>query len=263
MDNKLFKETFSAVHAPDTTIEEVLKMTDKKKSGGFGRGMARAVLIAAIVLALAATVFAAAEIRNQNRDPNRDAVKAGSVETDDEVWFTPTNTAGNSYERRMHEIYLDVEMYPDAPQSVDVFYLPQVPEDHGQIHGYLYRDRMSVSYSWKAPGEFIDFAQTAGANYDPSEVIDVIWTKQGVEPEVELTEIAGMKGYLVREEPTEDSSGRRTFHWSDGNYLFRLQVPYEYTDAQLEKMVSGVQPVEDVRPYLIGMTAEEKEEALK
>lgn len=267
MDNKLFKETFSAVYAPEATVTEVLRMTEKKKAGGLGRGVVRAVLIAAIVLALAVSVYAATEItqaiRRQNRKPNHEALTAGDVQTDDEAYFTPTYPSGDSYEKRMHEVRLEVEMYPDAPETVDIFYMLQVSQEYTQIHGYLYHERISVNYSWSTPEGIIDFKQTAGADFDPSEVVDVVWTKPGVAPEVEVTWIAGLKGYLVREEPAQDSIGRTTFHWSDGDYLFRLQVPYEYTDAQLEKLISGIQPMENIRPYLIGMTAEEIEQAMK
>ncbi len=267
MDKKLFKETFSAVYAPEATKAEVLKMTEKKKAAGLGRGVMRAVLVAAIILALAATVYAATEItqaiRRQNRQPNPDALTAGDVQTDDQAYFTPTYPSGDSYEKRKHEIRLEVEMYPDAPASVDVFYLPRVSQEYSQIHGYLYRDRISVNYSWRTPEGIIDFEQTAGANFDPSQVVDVVWTQPGAAPEVEVTWLAGLKGYLVREAPSQDSSGRTTFHWSDGDHLFRLQVPYGYTDAQLEELIFGIQPVENIRPYLIGMTAEEIEQSLQ
>ena len=56
-DEKLFRETFSQVHAPEETLSEVLKMTKKKNSNVFR--FTRMIVIAAIItVMLATTAFA-------------------------------------------------------------------------------------------------------------------------------------------------------------------------------------------------------------
>ena len=63
MDKKLFQETFSAVHASNAVISEVLEMTRERKTNGCGA--LRKILIAAVaVMLIATTVFAASAIHN-------------------------------------------------------------------------------------------------------------------------------------------------------------------------------------------------------
>ncbi|MBQ3215556.1 MAG: hypothetical protein IJB11_05495, partial [Oscillospiraceae bacterium] len=66
-----------------------------------------------------------------------------------------------------------------------------------------------------------------------------------------------IEGYLVEEPTLGNNYGERKFYWSDGDYLFCLQVPCDFTDAQLEEMVTSVQLVEDIKPYLSTMTEQE------
>ena len=257
MDKQKFQETFSHIHASERILTEVLKMkgTKNRRNGRVLRG----VLIAACLLLLVtATILAAPEIYR--------VLGGGRVVTDEELWETPTDASGNSYSHQRHEIFLDLPIREDAPTSVSRFYLPQIPEDYGQYHGYLYKDAMTVQYRWKAPESYlrdIAFEQMAGGSVNLAECADVVWTNAGEEPDAAFVTLGGIEGYLVNGRPVAGISGGRVFFWTDGDYLFRLQAPYDYTDAQLAALIESVAEVSEIRPYLIGMTDAEKDAALR
>jgi len=255
MDKQQFRETFSQVHTPEATVREVLNMSSQKKYANHSHRVLRLALIAAIVLVMiAGSVLAADQIRKKMGTQD---IGGAYLETDGQ---------GNSQQVQPHEVYFEAIIHEDAPDAVTEFYLPQLPEGYTQYHGYLYKDNMIVQYGWKlpeAPGQGFFFSQEAGGVYQLEEAIDIIHTKPGMQPEAGVATIAGIDGYLVRNEPVGNLSGSRIFYWSDGKYVFRLEVPYEYTEQQLAEMVASVQLVEDIRPSLIGMTEKEKDTALK
>ena len=214
----------------------------------------KVALVAAVVTGLTVTAAAAPAIRN--------ALFGGKVETDDAVWLTPTDPAdGSSYEISSHEITLEVEMDAEAPKTIGTYYLPQVPEEMDQIAGHILGDPLaSVTQFWwtQKEGGDIHFVQKAGGSLMPEDLKESVSTVYGTVPKAELRTIAGIQGYLIDVRPIGDGlMGDRIFFWSDGQYLFRLEVPYEYTDEQLERMVASVQPVEDIVPYLVTMDQQE------
>lgn len=215
----------------------------------------KAALVAAVVAGLAVTAAAAPLIRN--------ALKGGELVPETQAGFMPTDpNTGESPAFVTHEITLDVEFNEDAPKSVETYYItPDIPaEFSNQFLGHIYKDAMLTWFGWGVPGTDRDicFTQWAGKYPAMEDILTVnVTTAPGVVPVHGLRTFAGIQGYLV-EEPTFGSNyGEREFYWSDGDYLFRLQVPCDYTDAQLEAMVASVQPVEDITPYLATMTEEE------
>ncbi|MBQ7344778.1 MAG: hypothetical protein IJW45_01790 [Oscillospiraceae bacterium] len=216
----------------------------------------KVALVAAVVAGLTVTAVAAPAIRN--------ALFGGKVETDDTMWITPTDPAdGSSYEISSHEVTLAVDMDADAPKTIGTYYLPRVPEGMEQVAGHILGDPLgSVTQFWwiqDTVGD-IHFVQKAGGSLQPEDLRESVSTSYGTIPEAELRTFAGIQGYLIDALPIGDGLvGDRIFFWSDGQYLFRLEVPYEYTDDQLEEMVASVQPVEDITPHLVTMSQEEME----
>ena len=255
MDKQKFQETFSHIHASEKLLTEVLKMK-RTRNGRNYRVLRVAFIAACLVLLVTATILAAPEIYR---------ALGGHIVTDEILWETPTDASGNSYSHQRHEIYLDLPIEEGAPTSVSQFYLPQIPESYVQYHGYLYRDNMTVQYRWKAPDSYlfdIAFEQMAGGTVNLAECADTVWTEPGEEPDAAFVTLGGKDGYLVNGRPVEGISGGRVFFWTDGDYLFRLQAPYNYTDAQFSALIASVAEVSDVRPYLIGMTEGEKDATL-
>ncbi len=260
MNKQVLQETFSTIQASSSLRTEVLNMTHQENTPKKpGKRILRAAFLAACLAALiAATIYAAPKLYQ--------ALTAGSFQTLTYTAQTPTDDDGNSYELQGHEIYLDVQFATNAPNAVQEFYLPQVPAEYEQYHGFLYRDNICVQYRWKAPGNYahdIAFEQTAGGGVNPADCVDIVYTGTGISPETKELSIAGRQGYLVRQKPVANHAGCQIFYWDDGSYLFRLQIPYGYTVEEIEALVAGIEPVADIRPYLIGMTEREKDAALK
>ncbi|MBE6923944.1 MAG: hypothetical protein E7466_01720 [Ruminococcaceae bacterium] len=244
------EKLFEAIGDLDDAMIGETEGIQERRNGHLGWKM---TLIAAVVAGLAITAVATPQIRN--------ALKGGKLETEDTVWLSPTNPIdGTSYEMRHHEIRLDVEFNEDAPESIENYYIPpEIPDEYTQYLGHIMKDGMFTQFGWIVEGTDRDicFYQWAG-NSVPSEALVVdITTEPDAVPKHGLRTINGIEGYLVEEPTLGNNYGERKFYWSDGDYLFCLQVPCDFTDAQLEEMVTSVQLVEDIKPYLSTMTEQE------
>ena len=244
------EKMFEAIGGLD---EKLLADSENVKNVRYARVLRRGLLVAALVAGLAVTAAAAPRFRN--------ALQGGSMQTDDTAYFTPTNPqTGESHENRRHEITLEVAFEENVPESIETFYmLHSVPEGFAQDHGYVYRDACLASFGWNAggTGRYIYFSQQAGGTV-AAEVLSVsVFTVPDQVPEHGLRTIAGIQGYLIDVPVQKDDNGKREFYWSDGQYLFCLRVPCDFTDAELEQLLSRIQPVEDITPYLYSMTDEE------
>lgn len=216
----------------------------------------KVMLVAAVVAGLAVTAGASPSIRN--------ALFGGKVETDDRTWFSATDPSdGSSYAMKSHEITLSVEMDEDAPESIQVYHIPQIPEGYKQIKGHVHdydAPNALAQFWWIAEGtdEDIFFSQVAGGSVTPQDLTEIVSTVPGDKVQAEMCTIAQIRGYLIDVRPIGDGfGGDRIFFWSDGSYLFRLEMPYSFTDQQMEELVASVQPVEDIVPYLSTMTQQE------
>lgn len=219
----------------------------------------RVALIAAVVAGLAVTAAAAPLIRN--------ALRGAQMKTDDSAWFTPTNAStGESQQVQSHDITLEVEFNENAPGSIMTYYItPEIPPEFRQYHGHIYKGAMCAQYGWitENKDKMIFFEQWAGNAVEPGDLVVNVYTNPGEVPQNGLKTIGGIQGYLVEQPTVGDDPGRRIFCWSDGDYLFRLEVPGDYTDAQLESMVAAVHPVEDITPYLLNMNDGKEMKALE
>ena len=252
MNKQEIQGAFSKIHVSDGLVEEVLSMKNEKKQICFSGQLARVAVIAAVIATLlATTAFAANTIYN--------ALRGASTSTDGAVAVEPTGGNGGSY--NYHKIRVDVDMNVNAPRSIEKYYLPQLDSGYVQYFGFVYKDRMSAYYAWTYGEENwedeVRLWQHAGGNYDPSEVITVVHSKPGEPPETKMVELAGIQGYLA-----EDVFlyGTRHFIWSDGDYIFDLEVPDEYSDEDIAAVLESMTEVKDILPYCVSMTAEDREE---
>lgn len=209
----------------------------------------KVALIAAVVTGLAITAVAAPQIYN--------ALKDAKVETDDTVWISATNPAdGSSYEMKNHKVTLEVEFQQNAPRSIESYYMVSgIPDAFAQFMGHIMKNGISTQFGWIVDGTDRDicFYQWAGGSITPETLEFEVTTAPEVVPMHGIKTIAGIQGYLVEVPTLGDNFGEREFYWSDGVYLFCLQVPCDYSDAQLEQMVASIQPVEDITPYLVSV----------
>ena len=253
MDKQLFRETFSAVHASNEVISEVLGMAKERKVIDFGRSGPRKILItAAMVLLIATTVFAASAIHN--------AVVGGSLKKEG-VSFTLMNDSNEELNR--YEVWLDVDMNEDAPKNIETYYMPVLADEYQQYFGYVYWQSAAVyrwTYGEESWGNDVRFWQTAGSAFYADQAIAWVYTLPEETPEAKMVELNGIQGYLVGD---SFGYGSKSFFWSDGDYLFQLDVPDEYTNDDIASLLQSIVTVEDIEPYCVSMTKEEYEKYAK
>lgn len=253
MDKRLFQETFSAVHASEAVISEVLEMTSERKTNDFGCSVLRKILIAAVAVMLVATsVFAASAIHN--------ALVGGSLKSDG-VSFTLMNDSNEGLNR--YEVWLDVDMNENAPESIKTYYMPALADEYQQYFGYVYQQSATV-YMWTdGIGRWeneVRFWQTAGGSFEVDKAIACVYMLPEETPEAKMVELNSIQGYLVGD---SFGYGSKSFFWSDGDYLFQLDVPDEYTNDDIAELLQSIVAVEDIEPYCVSMTEEEYEKYVK
>lgn len=246
------EELFEAIgHLDETVLAE-----SAPKSGIIRRIGWRVALIAAVVTGLAMTAAATPLIRN--------ALKGAEVETDESEYFMATDPVnGESPQVQKHDILLEVDIHADAPKRIETYYaLLEVPEEFRQYLGHVYQDEMLASFGWleDATGRQIFFTQIAGNACEPEDYVAHIWTNPGEKTTCNMKTLGEIQGCLMEQEALGNVPAKRIFCWSDGDYLFYLEAPGDYTDARLEEMLASIQPVEDVTPYLSTMTDAEMAE---
>lgn len=233
---------FEAIGGLDETLIAETETVEKPRGKRIGWKVA---LVAAVVAGLAITAVAAPVIRN--------ALLGGKTETDETQWFTPTNPQnGSCYEVREHRITLDVDMDAEAPKTIETFYVPRISEGYKQQYGYFGKNYWT-QFGWMAEEGSLSFYQTAGGMVRSEHLRASVFAVPGDTPKTELRTFSDVQGFLIEQKPLEEHGGAWIFYWSDGEYLFRLDMPYGYTDAQIEQTVAGIHVVEDVTPYLISV----------
>ena len=253
MDKQLFRETFSAVHASNEVISEVLEMAKERKTNDFGHSGLRKILIAAVaVMLVVTTAFAASAIHN--------AVVGGALKNKG-VSFTLMNDSNEELNR--YEVWLDVDMNEDAPKNIETYYMPVLADEYQQYFGYVYWQSAAV-YKWtygeESWGNDVRFWQTAGGAFYADQAIAWVYTLPEETPEAKMVELNGIQGYLVGD---SFGYGSKSFFWSDGDYLFQLDVPDEYTNDDIASLLQSIVTVEDIEPYCVSMTKEEYEKYAK
>lgn len=235
------EKLFEAIGGLDDAMLAETEAVDRRSAG---RTLRRTVLVAALVAGMAISAGAAPLIRN--------ALRGGEVEKDERPWFSATNPSnGASYESRSYEITLDVDIDENAPNQIETFYLPQMLEDAPQRSGNLYNGSLA-QYGWYSDemDQGFFFSQQAGGSIRKEDLTYSVHVAPDDQPKTELRMFGGVEGYYVAAKPIGEGEGERWFFWSDGDYLFYLEVPYEYTDIQLEEIVASVKQIDDIMPYL-------------
>jgi hypothetical protein len=81
--------------------------------------------------------------------------------------------------------------------------------------------------------------------------VAVITTAPGDQPITEMRTYGNIEGYYAQQNPVAELPGKKLFFWSDGSYLYRLELPYHYTDTQIADIIASVAPVSDINTYLM------------
>lgn len=217
----------------------------------------RPLLAVAVFVLIAASLTGVAAIAGNQKEKSPPAWGDAVVGETDENGFS---VSGNLY-----TFYVNFPLEQGAPATVEEFYLPQVPEGYSQFFGVLHGGLPTPYFVWKTQEDkTITFEQVADLDYGEDTIPDgmvnypvSIITDSG-EPFMTKATYGGMEGTFI----PDSMKGRNYFFWSDGRYAYQLCVSDGFTDKELHELVRSVSRVENIRPYLISMTAEEIEAAL-
>lgn len=225
------------------------------------RRIFRLGIAAALAVSLLGTVALAARLFHDYQPQLSDPVDV----------VTPTDANGDSQNGTIYQLSFCLPLNEDAPELIEAYYFPEVPEMYQQSFGYAYagldRDRLTtIHFGWDVPGEEkqgILFEQESADSLDGNEVRIHLLTAPGTVPETKETVLGGMEGLLITEPKELDQLGlhpHQYFYWSDSDYVFYMRFPIDFTEEQMGKMIASVREVEDIRPYLISMEEKDIEE---
>lgn len=172
---------------------------------------------------------------------------------------TPTRD-GVSQSGTMRHISFRLPLNEDAPELIERYYFPELPAMYEQSFGMAYaglkRDRLlGLRFEWAVPeGKTwgLAFVQDSAGNFENGEIHMNL-----SEPTLKETVLGGVEGMLIVETDVSWKTTYQYFYWSDGNYVFSMHFPPDFTEEQMGEMIASVREVEDIRPYLISM--EEKD----
>ena len=175
--------------------------------------------------------------------------------------LTPTGDNGNGHSGTTYVLSFCLPLKEDAPELIETYYFPQVPSAYKQSFGYAYAgmnyDRLgSIIYSWDIPdGEVQGMMFYQESGLDSNMIEFYAGGTPEFAPEMKEVRLGGVDGVLIVE--TICDFPHQYFFWSDGEYVFHMRFPVEFTEEQMAQVIGSIIEVEDAKQYLISMTEEE------
>ncbi len=223
----------------------------------------RPVRVGLIVTLMLALIGAAVVTASRRTQP-----EYGYTIEDSHFAVGETGEGGSCISGINYLISITLPANPMAPSGIEDFYLPQITDRYEMSFCYLYG--------------FDGLANTLYTNHNVPDFgkSGIIYKQISITDDYCSPEAFVFKTYVMADETPEQITltlgdvtgillskpdaitGRKTFCWSNGDYAYSLEVPYFFTEEQLKEIVSSVQLVEDIRPYLADMPEERIEELL-
>ena len=164
------------------------------------------------------------------------------------------------------DIYLKVRMLPEAPSEIETFYVPMLPAEQWDPIPLQKTEGSAVSFDngvllqWQnADGEYVIFEQTAWPADPDGQFSDTLLTGFDASYSVSQTELGGCTVQRIVVEPSEKEEngvyaahpGLQKLYWSDGLYIFSMEVNYSMPDARQTEILESIRPVGDPADYLV------------
>ena len=235
-----------------------LERSEQVRSGRRQTIATRILIAAAVIAMLSTTVFAVPAIRNALF-----GVKAKNTLISG-IFVAEGKPA--DVRHSVVDVSLDVCMDPDAPEKLEAFYVPMLPAEQWEpIPLSVTTEEPDIFQiddllQWKDPeGNYVLFRQVACPDCDADYPFDSVIT--GFDAAYTVSEQA-LGGYTVQRivvEPSQadvdgvhaEDPGLQKLYWSDGFYLFSMEVNYAMPDETLAAILSSIQPVENVYDYAV------------
>lgn len=218
----------------------------------------RILLTAALIALLSLTAFAAPTIFHALRGVNAKQFSISRI-------FVEQGKPTDLWESTL-DVSLDVQMSPDAPSRIKTYYVPLLPAKQLVPVPLTVTRGMSVSFrsgvllQWQgADGESVAFRQYAWPDDTGGQSFDSVSTGFDADYAISQAELGGYTVQRIVVEPSEkEEDGVRAAHpglqklyWSDGLYIFSMEVNYSMSDARLAEILESIQPVPDALDYAV------------
>lgn len=244
----------------------------ERSSAGKRRIGTKVLLAAAIVSLLCTTVFAVPAIYNALFGVETRQTFVSRI-------FVEEGKPADVHESAL-TITLDVRMLPEAPSEIETFYVPMLPAKQWDpiplqiTEGSVVSFNLDVLLQWQnADGEYVIFEQTAWPADPYGHFHDTMLTGFDASYSVSRAELGGYPVRRIVVEPSEKEEngvyaadpGKQKLYWSDGLYIFSMEVNYTMSDARLAEILESLQPVPDAFEYLVieEVPVPEKEPVIK
>ncbi len=237
--------------------DEDLEHSERLVSGKH-RIKTRVLMAAAIIALLSFTAYAAPMIWNALFGVTANQYSVSRI-------FVEKGQPADVRESSL-DISLDVQMSKDAPSRLITCYVPMLPAEQMEpipltvMKGAVINFRTDSLLQWQnEDGEYVLFRQVAWPDYAKGQTFDTVSTGFDAGYSITQTELGGYTVQRLMVEPSEkdengvhaEHPGLQKLYWSDGFYLFSMEVNYSMEDARLAEILKSIQPVSDATKYVV------------
>ena len=158
------------------------------------------------------------------------------------------------------DITPEVTPNPDAPEQIQTYYVPGAAASWTAepFRSNTSTPDFSRDYcgAWTLPdGNQVTLRQYAMSLYSPGDAFDEVAVGYDSRYTIEQRDYDKISAQCVIVPPSQatqekEDPGRKKLYWSDGDYIFTMEVSYAMTDEALADIMNSFQPVEDILPYL-------------
>ncbi len=236
--------------------DEDLEQSEVRRCGKRRRLLPKLLIAAAVAALLSTTVFAVPAIRNALFGVQTTQSFISGI-------FLEENRPADVREGSM-DVSLDVNLDPAAPAVLERCYVPMLPATQWEPIPLEINQGASLVFEqgsllqWKnEAGDYVLFRQDASPDYHGDYAWDSVCTGFDAACSVTQEELAGYTVQRIVVEPSSaerewvrgEHPGLQKLYWSDGFYIFSMEVNYSMSDAQLRAILESIQPVEDAAAY--------------
>lgn len=217
----------------------------------------RLLLVAAAVALLTVTVFAVPAIRNALFGVRTKQTYISRI-------FVEEGKAADVHESYL-DVSLDIALDNTAPASIEAYYIPMLPASQWDPIPLVTGEGQSPNLSkctllqWQTQdGSYVRFRQYAMPGYRAEQPFDSVCTGFDAEYSIEQIELSGYTVQRITVEPSSKETlgfigkhaGLQKLYWSNGDYIFTMEVNYDMSDATLADVFESITATADVMPYL-------------
>lgn len=227
--------------------ESRLGKYEKSPKRGTRRLLLRCGLAAAVVVVLAVTVFAIPAVRNALFGGNAELEQIGGV------YGSEYGVEDRTYDD-VYNIWLDIAVSPDAPQTIQEHYLPMELAENWALMDCSNAYDTNTFFAWtdSEQGVYATFEQHCAKNYTSSYPFDCINVTPSAIVSESTVEHEDLTLCRFEVAPNHLAPVDEVFYyWSDGNYIFKFSCSAALTQEEIFAILDSLAPVGDITQYCL------------